>query len=268
MTTLYYQANEITLAAQYQQLFDSHNTHPTLKILQVNTAFNNKFFKQLPSDTPTLLLDKQGLWIVHRQQKNTIKIQSNWLAQQRRVVNAGKKSELLLKAAKIQAGMHIIDATAGLGHDSILLAGRGARVTMLERQPMMHLLLCDALRQIAQQPNWQKLHSCLSLEKIDAVAYLSKLQQPVDLVYLDPMFPSDSYTSAQVNKNMQILHQLTTPPDLAVQQQLLDTALNVSKRVIVKRPRHADTLAQRAADHQWQGDSIRFDGYYGAHHRI
>ena len=36
---------------------------------------------------------------------------------------------------------HIVDATAGLGRDAFLLASLGAKVTLIERSPMMYELL-------------------------------------------------------------------------------------------------------------------------------
>ena len=40
---------------------------------------------------------------------------------------------------------HIVDATAGLGRDAFLLASLGAKVTLIERSPMMYELLKEGM---------------------------------------------------------------------------------------------------------------------------
>lgn len=253
---LVHQTNLLEIAQSYQVLLGGNCT-----LTETTEPFKNKFLKRLPENQLTLLLDEKGLWLACNDGKQPLKMQPDWLAQQRRVVSAGKKSELLLKAAKITQDTTIIDATAGLGHDSILMAGRGAQVTMLEQQPIMYALLNDAMRQVSEKANWQKLHARLTLVHANAVDYLSKQTNQVDMVYLDPMFPDDSYKSAQVNKNMQVLHRLAKPPTPEEESALLTTALHAGKRVIVKRSRHAPFLSERPPSQQWLGDAVRYDGY-------
>lgn len=257
MIHLYYQPNFVDQVTQLKESLLTHNIEHTAK-------FNHKFLKSIPSQQPSLLLDEKGLWLAYNHDNQPIKIQPNWFAQQKRVVNAGKKSELLLKACKINQGMTVIDATAGMGHDSILLAGRGALVTMVEAQVLVHALLENAMSIIANNQNWQALHNRLTLLQANAIDYFQDLQAQhikVDLVYLDPMFPHDSYKSALVNKNMQALQLLAQPPTLADEITLLENALKVSDRVIVKRPHDAPFFAQQETSTQWMGDVIRYDAY-------
>lgn len=256
MTILYSHPDHLARAEYYQSMLGE-----SCRVVEISEPFKNKFLKCLAENELTLLLDEKGLWLACNDGKQPLKMQPDWFAQQRRVVSAGKKSELLLKAAKVTPDMTIIDATAGLGHDSIVMAGRGAQVTMLEQQPIMHALLMDAMSQVSESPNWQKLHARLSLVNTHAVNYLNKQTEKADLVYLDPMFPDDSYKSAQVNKNMQVLHSLAKPPTPDEERALLDAAIYAGKRVIVKRPRHAPYLAGKEPSNQWLGDAVRFDGY-------
>ena len=56
--------------------------------------------------------------------------------------------ELLVRAAKVKKGegpLLAVDATAGLGEDSLLLAAAGFQVKMFERNPVIAALLQDAL---------------------------------------------------------------------------------------------------------------------------
>lgn len=195
---------------------------------------------------------------------NGMKVSSNWQALQKRIVTAGKKTELLLKAAKLQPKMTMIDGTAGFGYDSLILASTGANVTMIEQHPVMFLLLQHEMQKMQANPNWQKLLARLSLYFGNTIEILPNLEK-TDVIYLDPMFPSDSYKSAQVSKQMQSLHTLTSPPTLSQETQLLKMAqhqLTPNGRVIVKRPITASFLAEIPPQESWSNDVIRYDGYF------
>ncbi len=193
-----------------------------------------------------------------------MKVALNWQGQQQRVVKAGKKTELLLKACKLQPNMQVIDTTAGFGHDSLILASTGANVIMIEENPIMYLLLCHEIQQMQQRTNWQKLIARLKLYFANAQTLLPTLEQ-ADVIYLDPMFPQDSYKTAQVGKHMQVLHRIADIPDIHQEMMLLNIAINQIKkggRVIVKRPNSASFLANHTTSEQWLGETIRFDGYF------
>lgn len=233
----------------------------TVLIEKVEQKLNQKWLTT--ADNGSLLFD-DDLYLL----ANGMKVNPNWHALQKRIVTAGKKTELLLKASKLQAGMTVIDATAGFGHDSLILASTGATVAMIEQNPLMFVLLQNEIAKMQTNPNWQKLLSRLSLHFGEAVAILPTLAT-ADMVYLDPMFPDDSYKSAQVGKQMQILHTLAHPPTLEQEIQLLTTArnqLNANGRVIVKRPKNAPNLANQLGNftpqESWQSDVIRYDGYF------
>ena len=238
--------------------------------------------RQQLSQTATqsiLLLDEKNKlsWL-----SDGLSVAPEWDKLQRRVVSAGRKSELLLQAAKITSDSTVIDATAGFGHDSLILASTGAQVIMLEQQPLMALLLLAEQLRMNALPNWQKLMSRLQIISTDALSYFAMLQaeaidelKAIDVVYLDPMFPEDSYQDsktgkgAKVGKHMQALHQLACPPTPEEEMQLLQSAQAVvsqsaqtSGRVIVKRPQFAPQLAHQSASESWHNEAVRFDGYF------
>lgn len=265
-----------------QMLITEHELPIVLNTELISDKLNQKRRQQLSqlSSEPILLLDDKNKlsWL-----SNGLSVSPEWDKLQRRVVSAGRKSELLLQAAKVSAGSHVIDATAGFGHDSLILASTGAQVTMLEQQPLMALLLLAEQQRMSALPNWQKLMTRLNIINTDALSYFATLQaksvsatKEVDVVYLDPMFPEDSYQDsktgkgAKVGKHMQALHQLTRPPTADEERQLLQSAqaaLNHSAqnhgRVIVKRPQFAPLLAQRQPSESWHNEAVRFDGYFG-----
>ena len=273
------QANQV----ESLQTLIAENALPIILNIELATAkLNQKYRQQLSqiATQPILLLDEKNKlsWL-----SDGLSVAPEWDKLQRRVVSAGRKSELLLQAAKLTADSRVIDATAGFGHDSLILASTGAQVNMLEQQPLMALLLLAEQQRMSTLPNWQKLMSRLHIINIDALSYLEGFnnsievdnEQDVDLIYLDPMFPEDSYQDsktgkgAKVGKHMQALHQLAHPPTLDEEQQLLESALiTVSQngqkqgRVIVKRPQFAPLLAHQQPSESWSNEAVRFDGYF------
>lgn len=288
----YVNESQIIQIQSLQSLIAEHKLPIVLNIELLIDKLNQKRQKQLSADTihPILLLDNKNKlsWL-----SGGLSVAPEWDKLQRRVVSAGRKTELLLQAAKISADSHVIDATAGFGHDSLILASTGAQVTMLEQQPLMALLLLAEQQRMSAQPNWQKLMSRLHIINTDALSYFANIKSAtrltttttttdasdnnsIDVVYLDPMFPEDSYQDsktgkgAKVGKHMQALHHLASPPTISEEQQLLQSAQIIvgqhqqakkSGRVIIKRPQHAPLFAHQSPDESWHNEAVRFDGY-------
>ena len=59
------------------------------------------------------------------------------------------KDPLIKALGRGRAGLSVVDATAGFGHDGLRMAAAGHRVTALERDPVMHAFLRDGLRRLA-----------------------------------------------------------------------------------------------------------------------
>ena len=227
---------------------------------------NSRFLRLNPD--MALVLDEDGLSL----SANGMKMQPDWCAEIPRLKRASLKSEMIARACQLGEKPTLIDATAGLGHDSLLMAHLGANVRLIERHPILFVLLEYAKVQAERDPFLQATMQRIQLIHADSNCYLSELAQKgeyLDVVYLDPMFPQRDQNQqaikkqAQVKKQMQLLHMLL-PEDgeMDLGDQLLDLAKKIAKRVIVKRPRHAVYLAEQHPDHQWLGDACRFDAYF------
>lgn len=279
---LYVSETQASQVESLQALIAEHKLPIILNTELVTEKLNQKRRQHLSqiATQPILLLDEKDKlsWL-----SDGLSVAPEWDKLQRRVVSAGRKSELLLQAAKLTADSQVIDATAGFGHDSLILASTGAQVTMLEQQPLMALLLLVEQLRMSTLPNWQKLMSRLQIINTDALTYFARFnnylgadnEQAIDVIYLDPMFPEDSYQDsktgkgAKVGKHMQALHQLAHPPTLDEEQQLLQSAQAVVSqngqkqgRVIVKRPQFAPLLADQQPSESWNNEAVRFDGYF------
>lgn len=179
-------------------------------------------------------------------------------AEQLRSRHRGK--ELLLKAiGGRREGLTVIDATAGLGRDSLLLASYGAQVTLCERQPVVAALLEDGLRR-GRFDDSAELLARMTLVPGSALDYLRNTEEAADVVYLDPMFP-DSGKSALVKKEMQLFHQLVGRDE--DDDALLSAALASARhRVVVKRPPKAPVIAGPVVPQfAIKGKAVRFDVY-------
>lgn len=170
-------------------------------------------------------------------------------------------AELLVKAAGglRAAGRSVIDATAGLGGDALLLATAGFEVTLIERSPVIAALLKNALDRAAdsEDPELRQTVSTMHLHVGEAVEWLEVHR--ADVVCLDPMFPPRR-KSAQVRKEMFLLGKLLAAGDSG--DALLEPALRAAgNRVVVKRPRLAPYLDGVKPDWQLSGRSSRFDVY-------
>lgn len=157
----------------------------------------------------------------------------------------------------------VIDATAGLGRDSFVLASLGCRVDAHERQPVVAALLDDGLRRAVDDPDVGEIVARIRLHfgsSHDLLVPAATIADQPDVVYLDPMFAEDAKGSAQVKKDMQAFRQLVGS-DLDADD-LLQRAIDCARcRVVVKRGRKAAPLAGRSPSYQLVGKSSRFDVY-------
>lgn len=139
----------------------------------------------------------------------------------------------------------VIDATAGMGGDSYVLASLGFQVRMIERSSVVSALLEDALErafngfETVDQEILQSIQN-LSVIHADSTQYLLTNKLDVDVIYMDPMYP-EKKKKAAAKKEMQALQQLVGPDTDS--ENLLAAALQTAKfRVVVKRPKGAATI--------------------------
>ncbi|MBF0152258.1 MAG: class I SAM-dependent methyltransferase [Magnetococcales bacterium] len=177
----------------------------------------------------------------------------------------GRRRDLAIAAGlrRQSTRPHVLDATAGLGRDSYILALLGCQVTMMERSPIVAALLEDGLERARRDPLIGPIvRENLSFIPGDALHLMNNgvadAAQP-DVIYLDPMHPPRS-KSALVRKEMRRLRAIVgDDPDA---QALLAMALrHARRRVVIKRPRHAEPLSQQRPTYEIVGQSTRYDVY-------
>jgi 16S rRNA (guanine1516-N2)-methyltransferase len=146
----------------------------------------------------------------------------------------------------------VVDATAGLCRDAMVLARLGCQVTAIERIPALAMLAAALLE-------GSELGTRLTIQTGDAEVWLAGLspEQAPAVVYLDPMFAEGG--KAQVKKDMQICRALAGPPDDLTG--LFAVAKSVAtERVVVKRHPDLPPLAP-GVSFTVDGERVRFDVY-------
>ena len=220
------------------------------------SSFHLPLVDSIPIDSPYYLyLTTEHLELHHLKNKPIyVDFVGGTLGYRRR--HGGGRKQALAKAIGLKHGATptIIDATAGLGRDAFVLASLACHVTMLERSPVVAALLHDGLQRAETI-----IKDHLSLIHHDAQDWLSKIEEPPDVIYLDPMYPHRK-KSALVKKEMRIFREIVGE-DLD-SSALLEIALACpAKRVVVKRPKLATPLANKKPSFCIKSENTRFDVY-------
>lgn len=213
----------------------------------------------------------------------------------RRIRPSALAGELLVRAAKVKGAPHpvALDATAGLGEDSFLLAAAGFTVRMYEANPVIAALVRDALARAQADPAIAEIAQRMTLFEEDSIAAMRAMAprehkggapvgsgraaraqaQPaegaereaadatrapaIDVIYLDPMFPARR-KSAAVKKKFQLIHHLERP--CSSEEELLFAAIAARPRkVVVKRPAKGPYLAGVKPSYSIAGKAVRYD---------
>ena len=221
---------------------------------------------QDPGTGLMLLLDDSGLSLTD----GKISLQADLTSMLPRLKKSNLEREFLVRASRIKGlnaadgQLRAVDATAGFGEDSLLLAATGYNVELYEYDPVIAALLRDALRRAAQSSDdaLRDAVSRMDLREGDSVSAMRAMagsDEPPDIVLLDPMFP-ERRKSALVKKKFQLLQQLESPCKGADESELLGAAEAAGpRRIIIKRPLKGPYLAGRRPGYSITGKAVRYD---------
>lgn len=208
-----------------------------------------------PGDGLTLLIDGSGVSLTGFGLTFRGDFEENIL---RRLTGGRLEHEMLAHVAKTKApSPTAVDATAGMGEDSIILAACGYRVTMFEQDPVIAALLRDALRRAKKHPVLGEIVGRMQLIEGNSIELMPTLPFNPDVIYLDPMFPARQ-KSGLINKKLQLIQKLERPcPE---EKELFEAALSAKPgKIIIKRPLKGAFLAGREPGYSVKGKAIRYD---------
>ena len=220
---------------------------------------------QLPESGFYLAFTEQGLELCQQgpEAPGPIRIDfvAGRLAHRRRF--GGGRGQPLARAVGLKSAHkpRVLDATAGLGRDAFVLASLGCRIELCERSRVLAALLSDALQRAGGEREVANIVARMALQRLDSRDYLKTLSETErpDVIYLDPMYPA-SRSTARVKKDMAALHQLIGADTDS--SELLDLARQTArKRVVVKRPAHAENLHRQTPDTCIESKNTRYDIY-------
>ena len=171
----------------------------------------------------------------------------------------GGRGQDLAKAMGLREGKTpmIVDATAGLGRDSFLLASLGAQVTLIERSEEMHSLLVQGMKRAAREGGQlREIIGRMTLLKGDALNLIPELS--AEAILIDPMHP-ERKNSARVKLELRQVREIVGTDDDAADLVRLAIA-HARKRVVLKWPAKADPLeGVQKCTHQIIGKTTRYD---------
>lgn len=209
--------------------------------------------EDLPSESLTLTVDPSGVSLCGY----GLSYRGDFEAMLKRTTGGKLPHEMLVHAAKTKKeNPTAIDATAGMGEDSFLLAAAGYDVTLFEMNPVVAILLKDALRRAESDSRLRETVSRMHLIEGDSTR-LMKALPPADLIYLDPMFPARRKSSL-VGKKLQLIQHLEQP---CVEEAALFEAARAANpgKIIIKRPLKGANLAGITPQYSIKGKAIRYD---------
>ena len=123
---------------------------------RTNTPISEK-----PGDHLTVLFNSKGVSLTGY----GLAYQGDFENMLHRVTNGRLQHEMLVRASKSEKpGRKAIDATAGMGEDGFLLAAQGYEVTLYEQNPVIAVLLKDALRRAKKHPVLKEIAARMKLE--------------------------------------------------------------------------------------------------------
>ena len=214
-------------------------------------------------EKPKLLETEEGLALI----SGDLKLIGDYKKLLPRIKGNKVFSELIVKAVKIKGAdsLSVLDATAGLGEDSFLLAAAGFDLTLCEYNDEIYRLLMDTVDRAKKAEDLKAAAMRMKVVHGDSVKLMKSMQEnsldgtKVDVVLLDPMFPEKTKNSL-TNKKLQLFQMLEFP--CANEEELFGAALSIKpKKIVVKRPLKGPYLADQKPSYSISGKTVRFDCY-------
>ncbi len=167
------------------------------------------------------------------------------------------QGESLLKKAigwQSTSQKHILDTTGGLGHDAFILALLGQKITVLEKNTGLCILIEEALNNLPNLPYFNHAKNNISVINNDSRAFLSSAEN-FDVIYVDPMF--NSKKKLKRTKQMQFLDNYLEEYD----DPSVEFYKSNFKRLVIKKELRAAPSIKDCSAISFNGSSVRYDVY-------
>lgn len=217
----------------------------------------NKFSTSLPSDLVFEWINGQ-FWLhsdIAKEKPIGIEIDRELSRHEDYFKKSSLQKELLARAIGVKGPMRprVLDLTAGMLGDSLLLLSFGCKVWATERHPVIKFLIESAIKN-ASHPKIQNFHFL----KGEAMEILQNPPE-VDTIFFDPMF-EDANEKVSPKKEMRIFRSIVGSDRDA--ESVFEKALDQKpKRLVIKRPKQSIHLSRQPSV-EYIGKSTRYDVYF------
>ncbi len=218
-----------------------------------------KVYKESSSEDLDFLVYKEGGRTLLKEKNSKKPFTINFLSGDLifRLKTTGKKQPLL-RALMLGPNKTILDGTAGLGRDALVLAFHGAHVIAIERNPILFLMLKEALAFLNKDSLMKSFKGSIEFLLGDAATYIEALPEPLDAIYLDPMYPHEDDKDAKSKKDISILKSISAPTE-NLEALIQNSLKKVKSRVVLKRPPQSEFIGRPTSSNT--ANLVRFDIY-------
>ena len=130
-----------------------------------------------------------------------------------------------------KTNLNILDCTGGFARDACIISSLGNKVTLIEANPIVCLLLRDAVYKV-QSSKIKKIFDSISIKFGNCIDFIRNNNRNYDYVYFDFMFNINK--SALPNKRDQFLRKITNN-DIHINRSIIkETIQRMNCKVIIK----------------------------------
>ncbi len=168
------------------------------------------------------------------------------------------QSESLIKKAigfSENTQQTILDITGGLGHDAFIMALLGEKVTLVEKNIGLCILIEEALKNLPSEAYFSKAKSNITVINSDSRELVQKANQ-FDVIFVDPMF--NSQKKLKRTKQMEFLDMYLEEYD----DPSVDFYETEFRRMVLKKELRSLSGIKDDPAISFKGTSIKFDVYF------
>ena len=230
-------------------LSDLSESHPDLDVMVKDGLIKPHSFNK--QSLFTLEYSQNTLKVLYENQKPIfVDFMDSKVRQQ--VSKTNRKSTFAKALGLKKNQQHLLDLTAGFGKDSYVVSKYFSKITWVEQNPIVYLLLKDGLKRLSEANSEEA--SKFELVLADAKSYLSGVtHSPAVSLYFDFMFWDKK---AKSNKDMFFLKHITQNDPLTDVDEILSLALqSKSERCVLKAKAYKGSMTPK---HIYEGSTIKY----------
>mgnify|MGYP001212874575 FL=1 len=229
------------------------------RLNELETQLNLIAKNTINLDRDSLVLQEDNLYFNFKKKRTLtpLKIDIKKGALGWRLARPQHETHLKKAIGKTDRPLRILDSTAGLLGDSMIMLALGHSVTAYEQSKILYTILNNQLNQLPETDS-----NLLNFKLINSnVCETNFNEKSFDVIYFDPMYPEDKASSAR-RSDLKKINSILEIEGLASDPESTFNYLRSipSTKLIVKRPLKVDAF-EGSINYKITGKSVRFDIY-------